>query len=44
MAILEEGKRNDIKVNLAKYFLETYDYWRKKFNVYGFKGLAQSGC
>ena len=44
LAILEEGKRNAIKVNLAKYFRESYYNWRKKFKVYGFKDLAQSVC
>ena len=42
LAILEEGKRNGIKVTLAKYslFPATYYYWRKKFNVYGDEGLT----
>ena len=36
LAILEEGKRNGIKVTLAKYslFPATYYYWRKYFNIY----------
>ena len=42
LAILDEGKRNGIKVTLAKYsfFPATYYYWRKKFNVYGEEGLT----
>jgi len=42
LAILDEGKRNGIKVKLAKYslFPATYYYWRKKFNVYGAEGLT----
>ena len=42
LAILEEGKRNGIKMTLAKYslFPETYYYWRKKFNVSGDEGLT----
>jgi putative transposase len=41
-AVLDEGKRNGIKVTLAKYslFPAMYHYWRKKFNVYGEEGLT----
>jgi hypothetical protein len=44
---LDEGKRNGIKVTLAKYslFPATFYYWRKKFNVYGEEGLTHPpGC
>jgi len=42
LAILEEGKRNGIKVTLSKYslFPATYYYWRKKLIVYGEEGLT----
>ena len=41
LGILSEGKRNGVKVTLAKYGLYpgTYYYWKKKFESMGSSGM-----
>lgn len=42
LKILEEAKRNGVKVTLEKYgvYQATYYYWKNKLRVYGEEGLA----
>lgn len=42
LKVLDEAKRNGVKVTLSKYGLSpgTFYHWRRKFTVHGEEGLS----